>query len=102
MCIVLKSVQLYTPVATCMYQICHIPRQDVIESDRIKNVCVCLCVCVCVCWGGGGDVAIKLSIIMHFLCGRYRTRLKNANEIWNLDLDLAEIWISIASNKMLI
>ena len=41
MCIVLKSVQLYTPVATCMYQMCHIPRQDVIESDRIKNVCVC-------------------------------------------------------------
>ena len=32
--------------------------------------------------------------------------LKNASEIWNLDLnldlDLAEIWISIASNKMLI
>ena len=41
MCIVLKSVQLYTPVATCMYQMCHIPRQDVIESDRIKKVCVC-------------------------------------------------------------
>ena len=49
MCIVLKSVQLYTPVATCMYQMCHIPRQDVIERDRIlKNVCVCVCV------GGGG------------------------------------------------
>ena len=45
---------------------------------------------------------------MHFLCGRSRTRLKNASEIWNLnlnldlDLDLAEIWIPIASNKMLI
>ena len=96
MCIVLKSVQLYTPVATCMYQMCHIPRQDVIESDRIKK------------WGGGGggDVAIKLSMIMHFLYGRSRTRLKNASEIWNLDLnldlDLAKIWISIASNKMLI
>ena len=47
MCIVLKSVQLYTPVATCMYQMCHIPRQDVIESDRIKKKCVCV-------WGGGG------------------------------------------------
>ena len=94
MCIVLKSVQLYTPVTTCMYQMCHIPRQDVIKSDRIKN------------GGVGGDVAIKLSIIMHFVCGRSRTRLKNASEIWNLDLnldlDLAEIWISIASNKMLI
>ena len=68
MCIVLKSVQLYTTVATCMYQMCHIPRQDVIESDRIKK-----------CGGGGGgggDVAIKLSIIIHFLCGRSRTRLK--------------------------
>ena len=56
-----------------MYQMCHISRQDVIESDRIKNVCVC----VCVGGGGGGgicDVAIKLSIIMHFLCGRSRTR----------------------------
>ena len=79
MCIVLKSVQLYTPVATCMYQMCHIPRQDVIESDRIKNVCG---------GGGGGDVAIKLSILMHFLCGRSRTRLKSASEIWNLDLNL--------------
>ena len=78
MCIVLKSVQLYTPVATCMHQMCHIPRQDVIESDRIKNVCVC--------GGGGGDVAIKLSIIMHFLSGRSWTRLKNASEIWNLDI----------------
>ena len=64
--------------------------------------------CVCVGGGGGRDVAIKLSIIMRFLCGRPRTRLKNASEIWNLDLnldldlDLAEIWISIASNKMLI
>ena len=61
---------------------------------------------MCVCVGGGGDVAIKLSIVMHFLCGRSRTRLKNVSEIWNLDLnldlDLAEIWISIASNKMLI
>ena len=45
-----------------------------------------------------------------FLSGRPRTRLKNASEIWNLDLnldldldldlDLAEVWISIASNKM--
>ena len=51
-------------------------------------------------WGGGG-FAINLSIIMHFLCGRSRTRLKNASEIWNLDLDLdlAKIWISISSNK---
>ena len=47
MCIVLKSVQLYTPIAACMYQMCHIPRQDVIESDRIKKMCVCV-------WGGGG------------------------------------------------
>ena len=28
---------MYTPVATCMYQKCHIPRQDVIESDRKKE-----------------------------------------------------------------
>ena len=74
---------------------CQIPRQDVIESDRIKKKCVCV-------WGAD---AIKLSIIMHFLCGRPRTSFKNASEIWNLDLnlglDLAEIWISIAS-KMLI
>ena len=100
MCIVIKSVQLYTPVATRMYQMCHIPRQDVIESDRIKKKKWCVCVCV---WG---DDAIKLSIINHFLCGRSRTRLKNTSEIWNLDLnlelDLAEIWISIASYKMLI
>ena len=94
-----KSVQLYTPVATCMYQMCHIPRQDVIESGRIKKKCVCK--------GGGrggGDDAFKLSIIMHFLSGRSRTRLKHVSEIWNLDLDLnlAEIWILIASNKMLI
>ena len=64
------------------------------------------CVCVWGGGGGGGDVFIKLSIIMHFLCGRSRTTLKKASEIWNLDLnldlDLAEIWISIASNKMLI
>ena len=78
MCIVLKSVQLYTPVATCMYQMYHIPRQDVIESDRIKNVCVC----------GGGDVAIKLSIIMHFLCGRSQTRIKTRS---SRDLDLDSI-----------
>ena len=51
---------------------------------------------------------LKLSIIMHFLSGRSRTRLKNVSEIWNLDLDLnldlylAEIWILIACNKMLI
>ena len=38
--------------------------------------------------GGGGDVAIKLLIIIHFLCGRSRTRLKFASEIWNLDLNL--------------
>ena len=84
---------------------CHIPRQSFIESDRIKKKCVCererergggg---------GGGGDDATEVSIIMHFLCVRSRTRLKNVSEIWNLDLnlDLAEIWISIASNKMLI
>ena len=42
MCIVLKSVQLYTLVATCVYQMCHIPRQDIIDSDRIKKkLCVC-------------------------------------------------------------
>ena len=89
--------KLYTPVATCMYQMCHIPRQDVIESDRIKKECVCV-------WGGGVNNALELSIIMHFLCGTSRTRLKKMSEIWNLDLnlDLAEIWISIASNKMLI
>ena len=79
-----KSVQLYTPVATFMYQMCHIPRQDVIESDRIKKICVCVCVCV----GGGEDDAIKLSIIMHFLSGRSQTTFKNASDIWNLDLDL--------------
>ena len=81
MYIVLKSVQLCTPVATCLYQMCHIPRQDVIESDRIKNVCVCVGVGL---GGGGGEFAIKLSIIMHFLRGRSRTRFKNASEIWNL------------------
>ena len=60
------------------------------------------------CGGGGGDDAVKLSIIMHFLSGRSRTRFKKASQIWNLDLDLnvdldlAEIWISIASNEMLI
>ena len=52
--------------------------------------------------GGGG------AIMLHFLCVRSRTRLKNVSEIWNLDLnldlepDLADIGISIASNKMLI
>ena len=67
-----------------MYQMCHIPRQDVIERDRIKKS-----VCVCVWLGGGGrDNAIELSIIMHFLCGRSQTRLKNVGEIWNLDLNL--------------
>ena len=57
---------------------------------------------MCVCTGEGEADAIKLSIIMHFLCGRSRTRLKNLSEIWNLDLnlDVAEIWISIASNKI--
>ena len=95
----LKSVHRYTPVATCIYQMCHIPRQDVIESERIKNVCVCV-------GGGGGDFAIKLSIIMQLLRGRSQTTFKNASEIWNLDLnldlDLAEIWILIVCNKMLI
>ena len=74
-----------------MYQMCHILRQYVIESDRIKKKCG---------WleerggggggGGRGNNAIKLSIIMHFLCGRSRsrTRFKNASEIWNLDLNL--------------
>ena len=38
--------------------------------------------------GGGGGNAIELSIIMHFLCGRSQTRLKNVSEIWNLDLKL--------------
>ena len=85
---------------------CHIPRQNFIESDRIKKS-----MCVFVRGGGGGgggDNATELSIIMHFLCVRSRTRLKNVSEIWNLDLNLdlepdqAEIWISIASNKMLI
>ena len=58
-----------------MYQMCHIPRQDVIESDRIKKR-----VCVCVCVGGRGYNAIELSIIMHFLCGRSRTRFKKKGE----------------------
>ena len=44
--------------------------------------------CVCGGGGGGGDDAIKLSIVMHFLCGRFRTRLKSASEIRNLDLNL--------------
>ena len=61
--------------------------------------------CVCV-WGGGGDDVIKLSLKMHFLSGRSRTKFKNVSEIWNLDLDLnldlADIWILIASNLMLI
>ena len=85
-----KCVQLYTPVATFMYQMCHIPRQDVIESGKEKNFV----------WGRVH--AITLSIIMHFFSGRSRTRLKNASEMWNLDLDLdlTEIWILIASNKM--
>ena len=63
-----------------MYQMCHIPRQNFIESDRIKKVCVCE-------RGGGGDNATELSIIMHFLCVRSRTRLKNVSEIWNLDFE---------------
>ena len=46
MYIVLKSVQLYTPVATCMYLMCHISRQDVVENDRKKCVYV---------WGKGAD-----------------------------------------------
>ena len=73
-----------------MYKLCHIPPQDVIESDRIKKQ--------------GSKVAINLS--MHFLCGRSPTRWENAGEICNLDLDLdldlAEIWISLESNQMLI
>ena len=69
-----------------MYQMCHIPCQNFIESDRIKKS-------VCVRereegGGGGGDNATELSIIMHFLCVRSRTRLKNVSEIWNLDLNL--------------
>ena len=92
-----------------MYLMCHISRQDVIENDK-KNVCV---------YGerereregggggGGGADALKLSIIMHFLCGRSRTRLKNSSAIWNLDLnlDLSRSSRDIdpnASNKMLI
>ena len=51
MYIVLKSVQLYTPVATCMYLMCHISRLDVIENDRKKNVCV---------YGGGGGRCYKV------------------------------------------
>ena len=47
-----------------------------------------MCVCVVGGGGGGGDNAIELSIIMHFLCGRSQTRLKNVSEIWNLDLNL--------------
>ena len=47
--------------------------------------------------GGGGGGALDL-IIMPFFCGRSRTRLDNAGEISNLDLDLsldlAKIWIS--------
>ena len=50
----LKSVQLYTPVATCMYQMCHIPHQDVIESDRIKKK-------MCVCVGRGGAIIMPFS-----------------------------------------
>ena len=38
-----------------MYQICHIPRQDVIESDRIKKKCMFVCV---VGGGGGGEVML--------------------------------------------
>ena len=36
-----------------------------------------------------------LSVITHFLCGRSQTRLQNAVELCNLDLDLVlvEIWI---------
>ena len=72
-----------------MYQMCHILRQYVIESDRIKKNVGGLRK-----GGGGGggrgNDAIKLSIIMHFFCGRSRsrTRFKNASEIWNLDLNL--------------
>ena len=62
-----------------MYQMCHIPRQNFIESDRIKKK-------VCVCERGGGK-STELSIIMHFLCVRSRTRLKIVSEIWNLDLE---------------
>ena len=57
--------------------------------------------------GGGGEAdSINWSIIMHFMCGRSRTILNNLSEIWNLDLnldlDLAECWISIAYNKKFI
>ena len=62
MCLVLKRVQLHIAVATCMNQLlCHTSRQDDIESDRIKSVCVYVCVC-----GGGG--CFKLIIIMYISC----------------------------------
>ena len=49
---------------TCMYLMCHISGQDVIENDRKK---MCVCVCMGKKKGGGwGADAIKLSIIMHF------------------------------------
>ena len=51
-----------------MYQMCPIPHQDVIGSDRIKNfICVLVCVCVFFSfffffffWGGGGGGGLKL------------------------------------------
>ena len=69
----------------------------------LKKIEKSVCVCVWESGGreGGGADALKLSIVMHFLCGRSRTRLKNSSEISNLDigvnldLDLAEIWIQI-------
>ena len=41
-----------------MYQMCHIPHQEFIESDRIKkSVCVCvfLFFCFVFCFLGGGQ-----------------------------------------------
>ena len=83
---------------------CHIPHQDVIESDRIKKK-MCVCVGGGGGGGGGGADAIKLSCAVDLEPDK-----KNASEIWNLyldlnlhlDLDPVEIWVSIASNKMLI
>ena len=71
-CVDLKSVQLYTPVATCMYQMCHIPHQDVIESDRIKKN-------VCVCGEGRGDNNALL---------RVRTGYGILEKLWNFEKEI--------------